>query len=83
VTKRKGNGKGDNNNARRINDNANARAMAIPQVQEQISALRACWKLLSPQQRGEQLSDLHCIGCSERGLAREPLKNYPIHNCRG
>jgi hypothetical protein len=58
-------------NEKRINQTAHQRAMESPEVREALSALRARWSDLSPQQRGEQLNVLIGFKCSINGIAEE------------
>src|ERR1035437_7425032 len=58
-------------NEKRINQTAHQRAMENPEVREALSALRARWSDLSPQQRGEQLNVLISFKCSVGGIAKE------------
>ncbi len=55
----------------RRNDTPHHRAMTNPRVQQTLSALRASWNDLSPQEKGEQLNKLVDSGCSLRGLSEE------------
>ena len=55
----------------RRNDTPHQRAMTNPRVQQTLSALRASWNDLSPQERSEQLNKLVDSGCSLRGLSEE------------
>jgi hypothetical protein len=59
------------NNEKRINQTAHQRAMENPEVREALSALRARWNDLSPQQRGQELKVLISFKCSVRGIAKE------------
>lgn len=54
-----------------VNNTPHQRAMANPEVQELISALRAESEKLSPRQQGERAIKLLDLGCSTRGIARE------------
>ena len=67
-------------NEKRINQTAHQRAMENPEVREALSALRAHWSDLSPQQRGEQLNVLISFKCSVNGIAKELGK--PATNLR-
>ena len=65
MTKKKDTGK----NKKPRNQTAHRRAMASPQVQDAIIALRDGWDSLSPEQRGKQLNELIGLKCSVRGIA--------------
>lgn len=71
MTKTKFGNQDDGEPQKPLNNTKHSRAMKNPRVREIVTNLGASWKDLSLQRRGELLSELLRIGCSERGLARE------------
>ena len=70
MTKKKEDGKGTTHR----NLTAHERAIKSPKVREAVSKLRSGWDGLSSLDRGQQLTKLTELNCSERGLAVELRK---------